>query len=388
MPDSMISYRYRLVATALAVAATCQGGDSDKSVVIDDYAPVANSITPYADFRLRYESDWDSVNSAGIPRTNRDRLRVRGRVGVKFEPTENWLFDVRARTGDPLSQQSPHLTIHDFDGGPNNDFGGFLDKYYAQYNRDGTSVWLGRNGFPFWKQNEFLWDDDVTITGAAISSSAEFWNGDLAGTAGAFYLPDGGWYLNGRMYAGQLVYSREVGENQITWAKGLYFLDGESGAARLRNGNGARDYAILGNQFQIGREVAGIPVTFGFDTYANLKDYSPIDPDPFTAANFDQDFGYILSVTFGELKEKGDFQVGYYYAHIETFAVNASYAQDDWVRWGSATQTDSSDLKGHEFRLTYRVCPKLDVMARLYDVDAITSVQDGMRFRLDFNYKF
>jgi len=58
------------------------------------------------------------------------------------------------------------------------------------------------------------------------------------------------------------------------------------------------------------------------------------------------------------------------------------------VRWGSSTQTDSSDLKGHEFRAVYRACQKLDVMARLYAVDAITSVQGGMRFRIDLNYKF
>ena len=30
----------------------------------------------------------------------------------------------------------------------------------------------------------------------------------------------------------------------------------------------------------------------------------------------------------------------------------------------------------------------MNIMARLYLVEAITSDQDGIRFRVDFNYKF
>ena len=68
--------------------------------------------------------------------------------------------------------------------------------------------------------------------------------------------------------------------------------------------------------------------------------------------------------------------------------MNASFAQDDWVRWGSSTQTDSSDLKGHEFRYAQQLTRSLQVMVRLYLVKAITSVQDGNRVRVDLNYRF
>ena len=54
-------------------------------------------------------------------------------------------------------------------------------------------------------------------------------------------------------------------------------------------------------------------------------------------------------------------------------------AQDDWVRWGSATQTDGSDAAGHEFRASYMVTPRLNLVARLFVVEAITSVQDDFR---------
>lgn len=363
-------------------------GDYNKIVVSDAATLDQDTLTPYGDFRFRYESDWDSSNAAGVPREDRDRLRVRARVGLKYEPNSNWLFDVRARTGDSDSQQSPHLTIHDFDGGPNNDFDGILDKYYARLSLDDAKLWVGRNTFPFWKQNELFWDDDVTITGAALSLKRDWLEGTLSGTIGAFYLPDGGWDLHGNMYAGQAVYSRKIGAYEITAAEGFYFLDGSGGAEQLLNGNGARDYAILGSQFAVGRSVYGVPVSLGADVYFNLQNYDENSPDPFTAQNADETFGYVLSTTAGALKEKGDFQAAYYYASLETFSVNASYAQDDWVRWGSATQTNSSDLKGHEFRLTYRAAKNFDIMGRLYAVDALTSQQDGMRFRVDFNYSF
>jgi hypothetical protein len=83
-----------------------------------------------------------------------------------------------------------------------------------------------------------------------------------------------------------------------------------------------------------------------------------------------------------------DWLLGYYYAHIEILSVNASYAQDDWIRFGSGTQTDASDFEGHEIRLGYALSANINLLARLYLVDAITTRQDGKRFRVDLNWRF
>ena len=90
----------------------------------------------------------------------------------------------------------------------------------------------------------------------------------------------------------------------------------------------------------------------------------------------------------GSLKERGDWLAAYYYARIETFAVNSSFAQDDWVRWGSATETRASNLKGHELRFAYAFEKNINLVARLYLVEAITTAEDGNRFRVDLNFKF
>ena len=129
-------------------------------------------------------------------------------------------------------------------------------------------------------------------------------------------------------------------------------------------------------------------MTLGLDLAYNLKSYSPNDPDPFTAANHDQKTGAVVSVRFGNPSKLGGFVIGYYYPWIETFAVHASYAEDDWLRVGNQTQTAASDFQGHEIRGGYAPVKNMLLLARLYIVDAITTIQDGSRFRFDFNYEF
>ena len=139
-----------------------------------------------------------------------------------------------------------------------------------------------------------------------------------------------------------------------------------------------------------GQEAAlgDIPLKLGLDLMHNAEDYSATDTNAFTVANRDENNGLVANLTVGQLKDGGDWLAAYYYVYLETFSVVASYAQDDWVRFGSATQTDSSDIKGHEIRLAYAIANYANLVARLYIVDAITSVQDGNRFRVDLNMKF
>ena len=69
-------------------------------------------------------------------------------------------------------------------------------------------------------------------------------------------------------------------------------------------------------------------------------------------------------------------------------SVNASYAQDDWARWGSATQTDSSDFTGHELQGAVALSSQINLVTRLFFVDSITTAAESKRFRVDLNYRF
>ena len=68
--------------------------------------------------------------------------------------------------------------------------------------------------------------------------------------------------------------------------------------------------------------------------------------------------------------------------------MNNSFAQDDWVRWGSLSgQTRGSNLKGHELRFVHHFGKRTHVVARLYLVESVAGIEDGNRFRVDLNHE-
>ncbi len=381
----MKHHRTSLVATALLISAAAAHAASPSTGL--DWIDNNTNLTFYGDIRLRYELDWDSQNSAGVDRDDRGRGRLRARMGFNYKLSDQWSLGSRVRTGNSRSQQSPHLTFAANDH-LRDDLDFVADRYFVQYKNDAFNGWAGRNTSPFWQQNELFWDEDVTPTGLAGSYDLKVGEGTLSAIGGAFYLPDGGYDLNGELFAGQLKFVQPVGSSQFTAAAGLHFMNGDEGANNLRNRNGDRDYMIGVASAQWSIPIGKIPLTLGADVFNNFENYDAADVAPLPASDDDETFGFVLSAAVGQMKNRHDWLVGYYYAHIETFAVNASYAQDDWIRFGNGPQTDASDFKGHEVRLGYVVSKNINVMARVYLVEAITSVQDGNRFRLDLNWKF
>ncbi len=374
----------RLRSTTLALVLFASGQGLWAEVKLDK----EGKAKVLGDFRLRFESDWDSQRSDGSRRDDRDRMRIRARLGFQFDPTPHWSMGFRLRSGSSASQQSPHITIVDFDDNPKMDKDAVFDKYYLRFSSQRFWAWGGRNSFPFWKQNELFWDDDATPAGLAVGLKNPWSKSEFALNAGLFALPDGAVGYSGQLGAIQGVLTTEAGKGRFVAAGGLFRFFGEPGAERLRNGNGRRDYTILVGNLQGRFTIKDRQITLGLDLLHNVQGYSLFEPDPFTAANRDQNDGLVASIAWGDLSRKGSWLGGYYYAYIETLAVNASFAQDDWVRWGAGGQTDSSDFKGHELRLAYALTRNANLVARLYLVESITSLQDGKRFRLDFNISF
>ncbi|HXE80286.1 MAG TPA: putative porin [Vicinamibacterales bacterium] len=343
------------------------------------------------DFRFRGETDWDSQDGNGAAREDRTRLRVRLRIGFRYDPSEHWTLEARIRSGAEGSQQSPHITILDFDDNDTGDASFDLDKWSLRGQRNGFHAWAGRNSLPFWKQNELLFDDDATMPGIAGGWQGKAGPGALALTAGCFATPVGMRRTSGTMFGAQAAWQPELGGIRWTFALGTYQFDADADdpdAALLQQGNGSRDYRIIGASAQGRVNVDERPLAIGFDLLHNAEDYSALDPNPVTALNADQTDGYVVQVNYGGLSAADQWLAGYTYAHIETFAVHNSYAQDDWVRWGSDTQTRASNMKGHELRFGWAFESTLHVLARLYLAEAITNVEDGKRFRVDFNWSF
>ncbi|HUO84677.1 MAG TPA: putative porin [Thermoanaerobaculia bacterium] len=332
------------------------------------------------DLRLRAESDWSSTAPDGSERADRNRLRARARLAMDWRVSNLLTATGRLRTGHPQSQQSPHITLVPRSGETRP--GLLIDRLFigAEWRRADWCV--GRCGHPFWLQNELLFDDDLFWDGITVILDSD--RGTLR--AMTAFVPDGDANLDltdrGVILGAQYV----TNLRGMTVGIGFNRIEDPSGAANpvLLDEDSSIWSLSARHAFQLG---AG-PLTLGLDLMHNSDSPSP------EHSLADEREGIVVSATLGKPNAPGDWQVGMYWARIEKFAVVPYLAQDDWVRWGSATQTRSSNFEGTELRAVRRISTDLDFVFRLYLVKGIepespvSAKEDGNRARLDLNWKF
>ncbi len=358
-----------------------------------------SSLDISGDLRLRLEQDWDSKRGDGTERD--DRLRMRGRARLRFDAQidESWKAVLRIRSGSDDSQQSPHVTLYDFDDNDTGDADFNLDLWYGQYEANGWRISAGRNSFNLWRQDEYIFDDDVTALGMGITYVQDVGAGKLSYNGGFGSLPSGMRDFSGQYATAQVVYDLEKESYGLTVAGGYMGIDAdpddEDSAALLLTENSSRDYQTAALQAQLRIKTLDRPLKLALTAGHNFEDYDDEPVDSFSEFHKDDDDFYVLFATWGSAEKQGDWLLGYYYAYIEALALNSSYTEDDWVRWGNANQTRATNMKGSEFRLAYGLADSMNLVGRVMFVDAIellnagdTSKEDGKRARLDLNIKF
>ena len=327
------------------------------------------------DLRLRFEKDYSVTG-----KSDRDRTRYRFRFGIVHKRGDNIEVGARLASGNPLDQQSPHQTF----GNDLSKKNFFMDKVYFKYYFKSGWFWLGKNSFPFWKQNEMFWDSDVNPEGASVSYNTKNFAGPdskLTLTGGQYILDNFNTLFKSSLTAAQVSLNKKTDAANFTAAAGYYYFNNTSKDTVSYNPLDDMNHKILVVSGQVKFNVnPTLPVTLGADYIKNFE-------DPTVAAFKDETNGFVVQVALGKLKKPGDWLLAGYYARIEKYAVVANFAQDDWWRFGSG-HTDSSDLKGFELRLAYQVGQKMNLVARHYVTDMIVGSKDANRFRLDFNIKY
>ncbi len=367
------------------------------SIVLADEQP-DRKFDFSGDFRLRLEQDWDSLQGDGAERDDRLRLRFRLRGGFDYHFNDQWTARLQVRSGPKDSQQSPHITIHDFDGGSSGPYEFNFDYWFMRFESDGFEAWAGRNELSFWRQDDLFVFSNVTYAGVGGSYRRKLGPGVLTFNLNYVALPVGMRDVSGTGLIGQVVYDRDVGDSGFTIAGGFYVTNADADdpvAANLLTENGSRDYSMFDLQLQYRSKIADLPYAVGLDVTHNAKNYDDEPVDSFSEFHKDHVDGHVVHVTLGEKSEAGDWQFGYYYAHLEALTTHSSYVQDDWVRWGTAVQARTTNMKGSEFRALYTIRPGFNIFARLFFVDAIdllqpgdTTLETGNRFRIEANYSF
>ncbi len=344
-----------------------------------------------ADFRFRIEQDWDSHKSDGTLRDDRTRLRYRARLGATYK-FKDWVsFGMRIRTGQPEKQQDPHLTLGDqFSSAPI-----AFDKLYAAFKYDWFAGWVGKNSFPFEKQNELFWCDNVNPEGISLSGKFNFENEfvqSLKVNTGHFIFATSGTSLDKDSYFEGIQLVSTHFENKVKFFPAFYYF---KNMPNIPDGGDTYtlDYSIvnLGANAVI---LKNPKVAVGFDYYQNLQDYNGNDSIPKFLQ--DQKTGFVANASVGKLDKKGDFKFQFIYSHMERFAAVDYLAQNDWARWDYSGQgsPDSrlTNFKGFEIMAGYALAENIDLQMHFFTVKQILpygpAKEDGNRIRLDLNIGF
>jgi hypothetical protein len=352
-----------------------------------------NRISFQSDFRFRIEQDWHSKKSDGSLRDDRTRFRYRLRFGAKYG--SSWYeTGFRIRTGNPNKQQDPQLTL----GKGQEEFSiipiGF-EKLYFKGKWKSFNFWVGKNTYPFNKNNELFWSDNVYPEGVFFNKGFESKVtaiDTINVKAGHFIISSNGKALDKDAYyqAYQLYFSF-CDENfelfpSINIFKNLPNIpDG--------GGNYTLDYSI----FQIGSRInlsKNKLLTLELDYLFNLQDYSLSDSIPSYLKN--QKNGAIVGLKYGKLSNKGDWLFKLSYANIQKFATVDYMAQNDWARWdySSSGSPDGrlTNFQGIELVAGLKLSKKTALKMKYYMVEQLITngitKENGYRVRFDLDVKF
>ncbi len=338
-------------------------------------APLQSSATPppekrYSfggDFRLRQEA---SLDQEGKP--DRYRLRVRMRMGARWQVDDEVEVGTRLVTGDSGDPRSPHSTFGDgFDG-----LEVSLDRAYATYRPVALpSFWVtgGKFSHPLRRNpvyGELVWDGDIQPEGIALGQSV----GSVDLALGHFALLESSKADDAWVTFLQAATETDLSEETRGRLSASYTFVNDAAAALGDN----RGNALAGGDF-----VSSFGV---LDVIGDLTLRSGVQPWTLAAEWIENlrasedERGWALGAAWGSQSEPGDWRLAYQLQSIQRDAVFSPLVQDDFLL--------ATDHKSHLVSVERKLSRA--VQLRLWSL--ISKPESGgseeWRVRLDLNIRF
>ena len=355
---------------------------------------ILNRITFSGDFRFRIEQDWNSRKSDGTFRDDRTRLRYRLRAGFAYQINSWSKFGANIRTGLLNKQQDPQLTLGN----------GFADnglvplgfyKVYFKIEKNGFGLTLGKDDFPFEKNNELFWSDHVCPEGIFVKKQFSFESvivSSLGLSAGHFVLRARGGSLDLDSYLQGVQMTSSFFKKRLNINPSFYYLNKISD---IPDGfqTYEMNYAIL-NLSLNGILLKNKKLKFTFDYYNNMSDYRQNVNIPNSMVNERE--GFSSSISYGQLKQRNDWLIMLTYANLESYAAIDYFAQNDWARWDYSSNGSPdgrlTNFQGIRFTAGYAIRKNFILKLNYYKVEQLVatgiSKENGDRIRLDLDIKF
>lgn len=379
------------------------------------------------DYYAALTSSPETTRAAGfIPvsantQTDRERFRVRARLGMLAKVSDDWSAGVRLATGTTSDRVSTNQTMgQDF-----NKYQFLVDRAYVKYDPvEWMSVTGGRVPNP-WFSTDLVWDEDLNFEGVAATFKPSFANGDFRPflTIGAFPLREDGppskssrwlrgaqlgakWQLmpNSRLSFGVALYDYEnlEGRPETQANYQSYQLGGsatygqyEYGSGLRQKGNTLFDTAYqsdtnsiwgLASKFRPINLTASLDlahfdpvhVVLTADYVKNTAfDRSEIQRRTGVALTDGKDYGYLFKLAVGmpKLEKRHDWQGSFAYRYLGSDATVDAFTDSDFGLGGT-------NLKGYQLGLNYGVDQNAWLSLRWMSAQSIES------FSLDPAHRF
>lgn len=331
----------------------------------------SDRISVDGDFRLRYES-IDAEGSAG-----RDRSRVRARLGITAQASDDLKFVFRLATGG----DSPVSTNQTLDSGfTTKDIG--VDRAYVDWRiNDQWSLHAGKIKSPWFKPGgtPLVWDSDLNPEGAA----ALFKSGNFFGSLAALSVEERSSADDSLLFTAQGGVKLALSEgNTLTTGLSYYSYSNTAGNEPFFNGdpsgntvdlagNYVNDYRIIELFAEYKTTLGDWPVTVYADLVQN------------TEAN-DQDSAFAIGANFGRASAPGTYQFGYAWHDTEADAVVGTFNDSDFA--GGDT-----DASGHFIKAKYALRENVKLGGTLIISERgefAGNEQDYDRIMIDLEFSF
>ncbi|MBN1817443.1 MAG: putative porin [Sedimentisphaerales bacterium] len=302
------------------------------------------------DFRYRFENqDFDTRGD------ERDRHRIRARIKLEADITDEWTVGIRVASGSSDSPVSTNQTL----GGDGGD--GFsskdiwLDLAYGDWHpTEDFNILFGKMENPFYAagKHQLIWDGDVTPEGGAMNYAFKLSDSMSASvTGGGFWVEENSdtaangadaalWGIQGTLQNVMADGSHlrgGVSYYNFTHLEGNAFANlNQKGNTWTAANTYWHDYNLLEAFGEYGFKMGDMPTT-AYGTYIRN-----------TAGSVHEDTAWALGCILNKAKDPGTWQFGYEYRDIEADAVIGGLNDSDFVDGGTGA-------KGHRFSFTYQM---------------------------------
>jgi hypothetical protein len=330
-----------------AVAAPPPAAASPPAAVAQSASAADAAVLRFSgDLRYRHET----VNDDAF--TERQRQRIRARFGVTADVTEDLRVGLTLATGD----DDPVSANQTLDGGFERKSFGVDRAFFAWQATEDLSITGGKMANPFFRpgNHHLIYDGDLNPEGLALRYDATNWFASFAG----LWVDERSAADDSILLGGQVAYRRTLGGGaRLTAGVSYYdyletqgqtpFWDGDAAGNRLdAAGNYLSDFNEAELFAELGFRVGDRPLSLFADYVTN------VEAD-------DEDAGYALGATYGEVTRPGTWRVGYAYQRLEADSVIGTFTDSDWAGGGT-------DGRGHVVDLAYGFRPRWTLGLRYF----------------------